>query len=95
MSGAIHPLPQYAFMVWCLVKSTGTTLPLPLPLNVQISFLVTSPKITKDITHGMDVCPRFSVLCCPLSVEALRWTDSPTKESYQMSIGSRSPLRKA
>jgi hypothetical protein len=44
---------------------------------------------------GMDVCPRFSVLCCPVSVEALRWTDPPTKESYQMSIGSRSSLRKA
>jgi hypothetical protein len=43
----------------------------------------------------MDVCPRFSVLYCPVSVEALRWTDPPTKESYQMSIGSRSPLRKA
>jgi hypothetical protein len=28
MSGAIHPLPQYTFMAWCLVKSTGTTLPL-------------------------------------------------------------------
>jgi hypothetical protein len=26
MSGAIHPLPQYAFMAWCSVKkSTGTT----------------------------------------------------------------------
>jgi hypothetical protein len=23
MSGAIHPLPQYAFMAWCLIKSTG------------------------------------------------------------------------
>jgi hypothetical protein len=43
----------------------------------------------------MDVCPRFSVLCCPVSVEVLRWTDPPTKESYQMSIGLRSPLRKA
>jgi hypothetical protein len=30
MSGAILPLPQSAFMAWCLVKkSTGTTLPLP------------------------------------------------------------------
>jgi hypothetical protein len=38
----------------------------------------------------MDVCPRFSVL-----VEALCWTDPSTKESYQMSIGSRSPLWKA
>jgi len=27
MRGAIHPLPRYAFMAWCLVKSTGTTLP--------------------------------------------------------------------
>jgi hypothetical protein len=27
MRGAIHPLPQYAFMAWCSVKnSTGTTL---------------------------------------------------------------------
>jgi len=30
MNGAIPPLPQYALMAWCSVKSTGTTLPLPL-----------------------------------------------------------------
>jgi hypothetical protein len=35
---------------------------------------------------GMDVCPRVSVLCCPVSVEALRQTDPPAKESYQMSL---------
>jgi hypothetical protein len=23
MNGAIHPLPQYAFMAWCLVKAQG------------------------------------------------------------------------
>jgi hypothetical protein len=23
MGGAIHPLPQYAFMAWCLVKAQG------------------------------------------------------------------------
>jgi hypothetical protein len=34
----------------------------------------------------MDVCLRLSVLCCPVSVEALRWIDPPTKESYQMSM---------
>jgi hypothetical protein len=33
----------------------------------------------------MDVCLRLSVLCCPVSVEALLWTDPPPKESYQMS----------
>jgi len=32
MSGAIPPLPQYAFMAWYSKRSTGTTLPLPLPL---------------------------------------------------------------
>jgi hypothetical protein len=42
----------------------------------------------------MDVCPRVSVLCCPGSVEALRRTDPPSKESYQnVSIcRSRRPL---
>jgi hypothetical protein len=40
----------------------------------------------------MGVCPRVSVLCCPVSVEALRRADPPAKESYQMSIcSSRSP----
>jgi hypothetical protein len=34
----------------------------------------------------MDVCPHVSVLCCPVSVGALCWTDlrprSPTKCLY-------------
>jgi hypothetical protein len=34
----------------------------------------------------MDVCRRVSVLCCPVSVEALRWADPPAKESYQISV---------
>jgi hypothetical protein len=34
----------------------------------------------------MDVCPRVSVLCCPVSIEALRRADPPAKESYQMSL---------
>jgi hypothetical protein len=38
----------------------------------------------------MDVCLRVSVLCCPMSVEALRWTDPPAKESYQMSVDRKS-----
>jgi hypothetical protein len=27
----------------------------------------------------MDVCPRVSVLCCPVSVEALRLADPPAR----------------
>jgi hypothetical protein len=43
----------------------------------------------------MDVCPHVSVLCCPVSVEALRRADPPSKESYQnVSIcRSRKPIR--
>jgi hypothetical protein len=33
LHGAIPPLPQYAFMEWCSVKSTGTTLPFTFLLN--------------------------------------------------------------
>jgi hypothetical protein len=32
------------------------------------------------------VCPRVSVLYCPVSVEPLRRADPPAKESYQMSL---------
>jgi hypothetical protein len=43
---------------------------------------------------GMDVCLHVSVLCCPVSVEALHRADPLSKESYQnVSIcRSRSPL---
>jgi hypothetical protein len=34
----------------------------------------------------MDVCPRVSVLCFPVSVEALSRADPPVKESYQMCL---------
>jgi len=39
MHGAIPTLPQYVFMVLCLVKHRdGTTLPLPLPLPLPSTF---------------------------------------------------------
>jgi hypothetical protein len=34
--------------------------------------------------QGMDVCPRLSVLCCPVYVQALRRADHSSKESYHM-----------
>jgi hypothetical protein len=35
MSGAIPPLPQYALMAWCSVKSTGTALSLPFTIEMH------------------------------------------------------------
>jgi hypothetical protein len=35
MRGAIHPLPQYAFMMWCLVKVEGQ-----LYLHITHSFVL-------------------------------------------------------
>jgi hypothetical protein len=29
--------------------------------------------------RGMDVCPRFSVLCCPVQVLTMQRSDSPSK----------------
>jgi hypothetical protein len=47
-------------------------------LNIEIA--------DSNPAQDMDVCLRVSVLCCPVSVEALCWADSPAKESYQMSV---------
>jgi len=32
-------------------------------------------------SRGIDVCMRFSLLCCPVRVKTLRWADPPSKES--------------
>jgi hypothetical protein len=41
--------------------------------------------VSSNPARGMDVCPRFSVLCCPVQVEALRRADPPSREYYQLS----------
>jgi hypothetical protein len=33
----------------------------------------------------MDVCLSLSVLCCPVWVEALRWTDPPASDGEALS----------
>jgi len=38
MSGAIPPLPQYAFMAWCLVKAHGQLYLYLLPFEVYVIF---------------------------------------------------------
>jgi hypothetical protein len=52
MRGAVPPLPQYAFMAWCLVKKiTGTTLRLPAILAPALhsnSNFLGAPRCHKD-----------------------------------------------
>jgi hypothetical protein len=48
--------------------------------SLNIGIAVSNP------ARGMDVSPRVSVLCCPVSVEALRRADPPAKEPYQMCV---------
>jgi hypothetical protein len=41
--------------------------------------------------HGMDVCPRLSVLCGPVQIEALRRADHFSKTSHHMSKRLKKP----
>jgi hypothetical protein len=59
MSGAIHPLPQYAFMAWCLVKAQGKLL-LYLKEGAFLFFLASSPTISLVNTQGNRCFGRFS-----------------------------------
>jgi hypothetical protein len=40
MSGAIPPLPQYAFTAWCLVKAQGQLYLFPYTFNFMYNFLI-------------------------------------------------------
>jgi len=53
MSGAIPPLPQYASMAWCSVKSKGTTLSLPYYSLGAIIFLF--PSTTPNLGNWRSV----------------------------------------
>jgi hypothetical protein len=53
MSGAIPPLPQYAFMAWCLVKAQGQLylylyLFLPLSAPIELHHLLLVPVVAKN-----------------------------------------------
>jgi hypothetical protein len=53
MSGVIHPLPQYAFMAWGLVKAQGQ---LYLYLNLHSSIRVRDQILQPYKTTGKIVC---------------------------------------
>jgi hypothetical protein len=41
--------------------------------------------VGSNSARGMNDCPRLSVLCCPVYVEALRRAEHSSKDSYQIS----------
>jgi hypothetical protein len=47
--------------------------------------------VGSNLAKGVDVCPRLSVLCCPVYVEALRRADHSSKVSYHMSKQFKKP----
>jgi hypothetical protein len=69
MRGAISPLPQYAFMAWCLVKHRDN---FTFTFYVAVLTVTNSNKTVYDRLNieiagsnpvrGMDVCLRVSVL---------------------------------
>jgi len=69
MSGAIHPVPQYAFMAWCLVKKA----------QGQLYFFFTLYLCTYSLLKGVT----FEVL--HLSSYALSTTMLPLLETFSNS----------
>jgi hypothetical protein len=47
--------------------------------------------VSSNPVQGMDICPRLSVLCCPVQAEALRRADHSSKEPYRMSKQLKKP----
>jgi hypothetical protein len=72
MRGTTPPLPQYAFMEWYSVKAQGQLYLLCYKVRKLGSYIRTvlgrsnTGIVASNPVRGMDVCPRFSVLCCPV-----------------------------
>jgi hypothetical protein len=60
MSGAITPLPQHAFMAWCLIKAQGQ---LYLILSTESSVHDQKLKFQKAGGVPLAVSPGISMLC--------------------------------
>jgi len=74
--------------MWPTIELTGyITKPVPLAARWEARTVFDRPKTGiagSNTAWRMDVCPRFSVMCSPVWVEALRRADPSSEESYQM-----------
>jgi hypothetical protein len=59
MSGAMHPLPQYAFMAWCLVKAQG---------QLYLYLTVTGDNFLAMVGHTVSVGTVFQLHDAPRNV---------------------------
>jgi hypothetical protein len=71
MSGAIPPLPQYAFMAWCLVKAQGQLYLLPFTLHImqlknckEAGFLADNPRFARPSISELARETVVSKVCC-------------------------------
>jgi hypothetical protein len=65
-----------------------------MPSKARIVFDSSNTDIVdSNPARGIDVCPRFSLLYCPLQVQALWWAFLQSKESYQ-NVWMESQFRK-
>jgi hypothetical protein len=79
MSGAIHPLPQYSFMVWCLVKHRDN-LTLLLANKTEITNLTFNfcgrcqyfPKVAFESPNMADIGIGYDVSINTKAIESLR-----------------------
>jgi hypothetical protein len=74
MSGAIPPLTQYAFMMWCSVKRTWTTSPLPSCLQLDSHVHYRNVNYTTGIIELLGAIKYFAFtsLNIPLYVREFR-----------------------
>jgi hypothetical protein len=64
MSGAIPPLPDYAFMAWCLVKHRNnfTFLPFTSECSQTSSVYVFPPRVRDQVSHPYKTTRKIIVL---------------------------------
>jgi len=61
--------------------------PIPVAARSKVH-MVSDGSVTEIVgsnpAQGIDICPHVVCvcMCCPVQVEALRWGDPPSKESY-------------
>jgi len=71
MSGAIHPLPQYAFMAWCLVKALHFVPTVHSNFAENLEFLLTYSSLFESFVYS-EIASYYKMRVLIFSVLLLR-----------------------